>query len=93
MILHTLANSTSLDACLCAVDKDDTILLLGDGVYCALPASEAEQMLRGSAAKVLVLNSDALAAGLDVEGLAFPTTDMAGFVALSEYYPRQLAWY
>ncbi len=93
MILHTLANATGIDACLRAVDRDDTILLLGDGVYCALTGSEAEQKLRDSAAIVRVLASDALAAGLDTEMLAFPSTDMAGFVALSEYSPRQLAWY
>lgn len=96
MVLHTLnASSTSLafQDCLRAATQGDAILLLGEGVYGAITGSEACSQLQESAARVLVLDSDSLAAGLDTETLAFPNIDIDGFAALTEYYPRQLAWY
>lgn len=96
MVLHTLnappGNATFSDCLRCA-SEGDTILLLGDAVYAAIVDSAACTMLRGTEARVLVLESDGTAAGLNAESLAFPYTDMDGFVGLSEYYPRQLAWY
>ena len=93
MILHTLASPHLTEDCLSSAQAGDTVLLIGDGVYGAIAASEAGKALKACEARVLVLASDALAAGLEQDALAFPATDMAGFVALTEYYPRQLAWY
>ncbi len=96
MILHTLSVSARHPAfsdCLLSAVQGDTILLLGDGVYAALRGSDASAQLQAHAAKIMVLDSDAAAAGLAGDKSSFPLIDIAGFVALSEYYPRQLAWY
>lgn len=94
MILHTLNGSPDtrpfLD-CLAAAASGDTILLLGDGVYAALPGSAACALLRASDADVVLLHADASAAG--VNSTEFRHIDMGEFVALTERYPRQLAWY
>lgn len=94
MVLHTLnaaPNGTAFDACLAAIAPEDALLLLGDGVYCALPATQACDMLLQSGAKIYLLERDAQAAGL--ADTPVEITDMAGFVALTERFPRQLAWY
>ena len=96
MLLHTL-NARSPHAafrdCLRSASQGDTIVLLGEGVYNALPGSEPRDALDNSPARVLALDSDVRAAGLQqiLEGVV--QVDMDGLVALSEYYPRQLAWY
>lgn len=97
MILHTLGCSPTHPAfsdCLRLLASDDTVLLLGDGVYAALAGSSAAQDLAASGARVQVLEADARAAGV-LERLAEGVTiaDYDGFVALSEHYPRQQAWY
>lgn len=96
MVLHTLnarSPSEALHDCLRLAAAGDTILLLGDGVYNALAGSEGARALQASAATVLVLAEDAAAAGLTDDTGAFDFIDMAGFVALTETYPRQMAWY
>ena len=96
MVLHTVntvPGNSAFSDCLRCASRGDTILLLGDSVYAAIVDSAACESLRASEARVLVLDSDSAAAGLGADSLAFPCTDMAGFVGLSEYYPRQLAWY
>ena len=82
MVLHTLSappRTAAFDDCLATAGAGDTIVLLGDGVYAALP---------GSAALLRLL-------GHGVTGLppAITAIDMAGLVALTETCPRQLAWY
>lgn len=96
MILHTLNcndSSESFRDCLRTAQAGDAILLLGDGVYGALANSESAQALRDCPAKVMALDTDVLAAGLETRLGSTPLVDMDAFVALSEYYPRQLAWY
>ncbi len=96
MILHTLnasPGSTAFRDCLATAGAADTILLLGDGVYAALPGSEAEQALLACPARLRVLEIDARAAGLLQRLADSILIDMDGFVALSETHPRQLAWY
>lgn len=95
MILHTLNASPGNAAfadCLRLADSDDAILLLGDGVYGALPESAACALLQDCPATVYVLRDDASAAGVAV-GEAFAVVDMAGFVALTERFTKQVAWY
>jgi len=96
MILHTLNASPSSAAfadCIGVVRSGDAVVLLGDGVYVALAGTKAwgEMLARG--AQVYLLGCDALAAGV-AEFAGGPTfIDMDGFVALTERYPRQQAWY
>ncbi len=96
MILHTLSaapgDSVYLD-CLRFVGEEDALLLVGSGVYGALKGSASEAALLDCGARLFILSAHAEAAGVrDVSGL-FTMLDMAGFVTLTEQYPRQLAWH
>lgn len=96
MVLHTLnvmPGTSAFSDCLRCAATGDAILLLGEGVYAALAVSAACAQLQQCPARVLVLDTDRQAAGMAEDKLAFPTIDMDSFVALTEYYPRQLAWY
>lgn len=96
MILHCLCVSPRHPAfadCLAAAGPADTILLLGDGVYGALPGSEACVLLQEHPAQVRLLREDAAALGVEPQSGLIEPVDMAGFVALTERHPRQLAWY
>ena len=96
MVLHCLAvppSHPALADCLATAGPEDTILLLGDGVYNALPGSEACAALQNHKAAVVVLAQDAAAMGVATDPSAFAQIDMPGFVQLTETYPRQLAWY
>ncbi len=96
MILHTLNAAPSSPAfaqCLELAAAQDCILLLGDGVYAALPGSEASERLGSQPARICVLEADAAAAGLLPRLGAVEVLDYEGFVTLSEQYPRQMAWY
>jgi tRNA 2-thiouridine synthesizing protein B len=96
MTLHTL-NATPVSAafadCLRLLAPGDALLLLGDGVYAAMEASPARQALDASPARVYVLQPDAAAAGVLGHIGGAELVDIDGFVALSEHYARQLAWY
>ncbi len=97
MLLHTLSRSpahSALRDCLAVLGPDDALLLLGDGVYAALAGSEAAELLAASGAALFVLDADAALAGVRERLLPGATLgDDDGFVALSERYSRQLAWY
>jgi tRNA 2-thiouridine synthesizing protein B len=97
MLLHTVSRSpahSALRDCLAVLGPDDAILLLGDGVYAAIAGSEAAALLTGSGATLFVLAADAALAGVRERLLAGATVvDDDGFVALTERYGRQLAWY
>ncbi len=97
MLLHTLSRSpahSALRDCLAVLGPDDALLLLGDGVYAALAGSEAATLLAASGASLFVLEADAALAGVQERLLpAVTLVDDEGFVALSERYSRQLAWY
>jgi tRNA 2-thiouridine synthesizing protein B len=97
VLLHTLSRSPAhraLRDCLAVLGSDDALLLLGDGVYAALTGSEAASQLAASGAAVFVLDTDAALAGVRERLLPGATlVDDDGFVALSERYSRQLAWY
>ncbi len=96
MVLHTLNASPSSQAfaeCLRLVAPDDSILLLGDGVYAAVTGTAARAQLEASGAHLHVLGPDAAAAGILEQIGSVDMLDMPGFVALSERCPRQLAWF
>ena len=94
MVLHTLAtapSSAAFGACLRVLEKHDALLLLGDGVY-ACRHTDAREQLLASGAQLYVLAPDAAAAGVATTA-DFESVDMDGFVALTERFERQLAWY
>lgn len=96
MILHTLNTSPgncAFSDCLRIIAAGDALLLMGDGVYAAIAETDAGAALQASGAEIYVLAADATAAGL--KNLIDEAThvDMDGFVALTERFPRQQAWY
>jgi len=96
MILHTISASPDSSAfrdCLSSLNPEDAVLLLGDGVYAALPACCYLAQLADTGATIHALRSDALAAGVAEPGPGVELVDMAEFVALTERYPRQIAWF
>ena len=94
MILHTINASPGSPAfgdCLRLVADEDAILLLGSAVY-AVRDETLCRALVDSGAAIYLLADHARAAGVEpCDGVA--RVDMDGFVALSETYPRQQAWY
>lgn len=95
MILHTLCalpDTAAFAGCLRIARPGDTVLLMGDAVYAAQAGAEALQTLRAQNIVVRALASDcearAVALAPDI-----PAVQMPDFVALTEHYPRQLAWY
>jgi tRNA 2-thiouridine synthesizing protein B len=96
MVLHTLSASPAspaFDDCLRLLAREDAVLLMGDGVYAALAGTPALESLLRSGATVHLLQADAAAAGILEAPAGTKTVDMEGFVALTERYARQLAWY
>ena len=71
----------------------DVLLLLGDGVYAALAGTGARTQLDACGARLCLLREDAAAAGILARVAGAEVIDIDGFVALSEQFPRQLAWY
>lgn len=97
MLLHTLNRPPGhpvSHACLERLAAEDTLLLLGDGVYHALAGGAGAADLAALPCPVGVLRADALAAGV-LARLApgVELVDDPGFVELTERYPSQLAWY
>jgi len=68
-------------------------VLLGDGVYAALPGTDATSELVASGAVCYVLDTDARLAGISAPAPEVQVIDMAGLVGLTERYPRHQAWY
>ncbi len=96
MVLHTFNASPTSSAfgdCLRLLTREDALVLMGDGVYAALADTAALRSLRASGAELFVLRDDALAAGIVAPPEGVQAIDMDGFVALTERFARQLAWY
>jgi len=96
VILHTLSATPASPAfadCLLALAAGDALLLLGDGVYAAIPDSAARAALERSGAALYLLDCDAAAAGVPIEAAGISPIDIDGFVELTERFPRQMAWY
>jgi len=75
------------------VAPGDAVLLMGDGVYAAIPGTHAETKLQESGAEVHLLDADATAAGICGPLVGINRIDMEEFVALTERFLRQMAWY
>ncbi|CAA0119640.1 Protein TusB [Halioglobus japonicus] len=96
MVLHTLSAAPSgaaFNDCLKVLQAGDTLVLFGDGVYAALEGTAACDKLRATQAELFVLESDARLAGIAKTAANISWLDMDGLVALTERFPRQLAWY
>lgn len=96
MILHTLSatpSSPAFSECLAIAKPGDAILLLGDGVYGARPGEGLAAALIACGADIHVLETDAQATGIGPLPENMQTQDMDGFVALTERFARQMAWY
>ena len=97
MILHTLNASPSSPAfadCMRLLRKGDALLLLGDGVYAAIAGTPACTALKNTGAELYLIQSDADAAGLlNRIDDTLAHVDYEGFVALTERFPNQQAWY
>jgi tRNA 2-thiouridine synthesizing protein B len=96
MILHTLNASPSSAAfqnCLMVLHSGDAIVLMGDGVYAALPGTNACAALQEKKAEFFILGVDAALAGVTEPASGIQTITMDGLVELTEKFPRQQAWY
>lgn len=96
MVLHTLSASPASAAfadCARLLTGGDALVLMGDGVYAALAGTAPLEALRKSGAEIYLLAADAAAAGIQHAPPGVDAIDMDGFVALSERFARQLAWY
>lgn len=91
--LHTLNRSPSdrqcLSDCLAAMSPDDTLLLIEDGVYWALPAHrESLQAVR----QLHALGPDVAARGLSGK-IEVPTLDDEAFVLLCTTHDKVVSWF
>lgn len=97
MILHTLnvgPDTAAFTECLRMTASGDALLLTGDGVYSTILGTAACKLLLESGAELYVLEPDARAAGIQKKICdQVISVDYDGFVALSERFTRQLAWY
>ncbi len=86
--LHTL-NKTGqpLELCLRSINPEDAIILIEDGVYNLLTASE-----RLNTCTVYVLHPDAMARGVKYPE-PFTSIDYIEFVKLTSQYDKVLSWY
>lgn len=96
MVLHTLnaaPSSAAFRDCLKVLQAGDALVLMGDGVYAALAGTEACSALQAQGAELFILRADASLAGVTQPAPGISSIDIEGLVALTERYPRQLAWY
>jgi tRNA 2-thiouridine synthesizing protein B len=97
MLLHTLNRTPQSPAardCCILLGNNDSVILFGDGVYCALAGSNSADALNASGAAIYALAADVNAAGIAARlSEQVSIIDYAEFVAISEKYPRQMAWY
>ena len=97
MILHTLSaapGSSAYNDCIRLLCNGDALLLLGDGVYCALAKKPACQELIASTATLYALENDVTAAGiLDRLDSKVSVVNFDEFAALTEQHLKQQAWY
>jgi tRNA 2-thiouridine synthesizing protein B len=96
VVLHTLSaapSSAAFTDCVKVMQGGDAIVLMGDGVYAALEGTTACRELQDKGAELFILRADAQLAGVARVAASIVSIDMEGLVALTERFPRQLAWY
>jgi tRNA 2-thiouridine synthesizing protein B len=99
-VLHLVskspADSRALERCLLRAGREDAILLIQNGVYCALRRSPASAFLIAAvrAGRVFVLADDLRMRGLEPDEICedIAMIDYAGFVDLAARFPRSASW-
>ncbi|WP_417532597.1 sulfurtransferase complex subunit TusB [Marinobacterium stanieri] len=93
MTLHILGASpsdrTTFESCRDTLMDGDTLLLIEDGVYWALPQHRPE--LARLPARVKLLKADREARGVELEALV--EVDDSGFVELCVENERSVSWF
>jgi tRNA 2-thiouridine synthesizing protein B len=96
-VLHTLnapPSSSAYTDCVRLLAAGDALLLLGDAVYAAIDDTTACSQLQDTGADLYVLEADAHSAGIQGRvNKKVVTVDFDAFVALTEKFPKQQAWY
>lgn len=97
MTLHTLNKtpheSNALQDCLAALSDGDALLLIENGVYCAMPAhAELFTRLPGGV-QCYLLQADVQARGLNDLNPEFRGIDYDDFVTLSCRYEKVVSWF
>ena len=97
MILHSLCaapDSSAFKDCCRLLRKGDAVLLMGDGVYGALADTVPCCDLLRSGAELYLLESDTTAAGiLERVDSEASIANFDDFAALTERFPKFIAWY
>ena len=96
MILHTLNASPASAAfadCLKVLQREDAVVLMGDGVYAAIDGTHACTALQASGGEIFLLGADARLAGVVTAVASIQSIEIEELVVLTERFPRQLAWY
>lgn len=93
MILHTLNTSpsdrTTFQTCAASLAESDSLLLIEEAVYWLLPHHRNE--LTRLPARILALEPDLLARGINTEGIS--CVDDAGFVELAVNHDSVINWF
>ena len=82
-----------LEQCARLIQKGDSLLLVGEGVYIAIENSIMLDVLDGLPCDIYVLGEDCLLAGIESKLAALVTTiDYSGFVKLTESHKKHISW-
>ncbi|MBV1914710.1 MAG: sulfurtransferase complex subunit TusB [Pseudomonadales bacterium] len=100
MILHTVNRSPfgsdCLQSCLDIATIDSGVILIEDGVYCALANTELTELISTALTrhKIYVLSPDLQARGIaDAVAEGIEAVDYAGFVELCTQFDKVVSWY
>ncbi|ROS00076.1 sulfur relay protein TusB/DsrH [Sinobacterium caligoides] len=92
MTLHIVSQSpyhgSALKECLNYIAEDDTLLLIGEGVYSC--QGEAAELINTLSCPVFVLATDRVARGIKTK---LPDVDYAGFVTLTSTHNKSISWF
>lgn len=97
MTLHTLNKSATennaLSDCLAALSDGDALLLIENGVYCAMPAQAERFTCLPGGVQCYLLQADAEARGLTDLNPEFRPVSYDDFVTLSCRYDKVVSWF
>ena len=96
MPLHTLSlppNSELLESCARLISDEDSLLLLGDGIYASVVGSKYLNLLDTINCKIYALKEDCDLAGLENKiSKRVAIIDYNGFVSLSAEHEKHIPW-
>ena len=96
LTLHTFSappSSLLLEKCAELLRKDDSLLLVGEGVYIATENSYRQDLLKNLPCSIYALDEDCLLAGIGHKLSAqIETIDYSGFVKLTESHEKYISW-